>query len=68
MARPFLLVFLGIGTLAGFAAGFSSVRHGEFGWGRHWGLHPRSMDAWADACVRAAERASPPAPPPVPAP
>lgn len=68
MTRPFLLVLLAIGTLAGFAAGFRSVRHGEFGWDQHRGyMHPRSMDAWADACVRAAERVSP-APSPAAAP
>jgi hypothetical protein len=59
MTRPFLLVLLGIGTLAGFAAGFRSVRHGELGWHQYGRPHPHSMDAWADACVRAAERASP---------
>ena len=65
MPRPFLLVLLGLGTLAGFAVGFSSVRHGDFGWRHHPG-HPRSMEAWADACVRAAERVSPPAAPAAP--
>jgi hypothetical protein len=68
MTRPFLLVLLGLGTLAGFAAGFRSVRHGEFGWEHHYrGPYPHSMDGWADACVRAAERVSAPgAPAPAP--
>jgi len=65
MRRPFLLVLLGIGTLAGFAAGFRSVRHGDFGWDHHWSS-PRSMASWADACVEAAAR-RPPAVPPAPA-
>jgi hypothetical protein len=63
MTRPFLLVLLGVGTLAGFAAGFRSVRHGEFGWDHRYGRpHPHSIDDWANACLRAAERASQPAP------
>ncbi len=66
MPRPFLLVLLGLGTLAGFAAGFRSVRHGEFDWDHRWGPPHRSMDAWADACVRAAEREAQPAPAPAP--
>jgi hypothetical protein len=59
MGRPFLLVLLGVGTLAGFAAGFRSVRHGALSWDHHWSS-PHSMAAWADACLSAAERRQPP--------
>jgi hypothetical protein len=66
MRRPFLLVLLGLGALSGFAAGFSSLRHGGLGFGQRWGAHPFATDALAEACLRAAERAQPPsAAPPV---
>jgi hypothetical protein len=57
MRRGFLLSFLALGSVFGFAAGVQSWRHdGEVG---HGFFGSRRLDAVAEACVRAAERVRP---------
>lgn len=47
MRRRFLIVLLAIGTVAGYASGFRSMRHcrSERGWERH---SPAAMEAYRE--------------------
>jgi len=59
MARGILIVFLSVGAVLGFAAGFGRLcGYPGYGFHRGWGPggHMALEDRAAEACVRAAER------------
>lgn len=73
MGRKLLMVLLGVGAVAGFAAGFSRMCHGPFahhGFGpggyyrEHHELEQRVADTCTESALRVYERKSPPGPKP----
>jgi len=71
MGRKFLMVLLGVGAVAGFAAGFARMCHGGFGhygagsrFGHHGDFERRVADTCAESALRVYNRQSPPGPKP----
>jgi hypothetical protein len=67
MGRKFLMVLLGVGAIAGFAAGFGRLCYGH-GPGGHFDRHAeferRVADTCAESALRVYQRQSPPGPKP----
>ena len=73
MGRKFLMVLLGLGAIAGFAAGFARLCYGYGGWGhhgyggrfdRHAEFERRVADTCTESALRVYNRQSPPSPKP----
>lgn len=70
MRRKILMVMLGFGVVAGFAAGFARLSHagwdphGRGRWGHHAELERRVADACAVAALRVYDKQQPPRPQP----
>ena len=70
MGRKFLMVLLGVGAIAGFAAGFGRLCYGGYGHGpggrfdRHAEFERRVADTCAESALRVYQRQSPPGPKP----
>ena len=72
MGRKILMVLLGIGAIAGFAAGFARLCHGGWGHGygpggrfdRHAAFERHIADTCAESALKVYGRQSPPGPKP----
>jgi hypothetical protein len=71
MGRKILMVILGVGAVAGFAAGFGRLCSGGFGhhgpgarFAHHGDFERRVADTCAESALRVYQRQSPPGPKP----